>query len=157
MKDVLNAFEKELNDILVDTFRTILRVDEDALKSTGVTNLSISEMHLLESVGKSGPEGRTISDIAQELSVTLPTVTVAINKLEKKGYVQKVKSGADGRMVFVTLTRLGQKMDRVHRYFHEQMVRNISSEMEEEEKRILTMGIVKLNQFFKRKSLEMEK
>lgn len=157
MKNVLNAFERELNDILVDTFRTILRVEEDALKSTGMTDLSISEMHLLESVGKNHSEGRTISDIAQELSVTLPTVTVAINKLEKKGYVQKVKSGADGRMVFVTLTRLGQKMDRVHRYFHEQMVRNISSEMEEEEKRILTMGIVKLNQFFKRNSLEMEK
>lgn len=157
MSNVLNAFERELNEILVDTFRTILRVEEDALKETGVTDLSISEMHLLESVGKSGPEGRTISDIAQELSVTLPTVTVAINKLEKKGYVQKVKSGADARMVFVTLTRTGQKMDRVHRYFHEQMVRNISSEMDEEEKRILTMGVVKLNRFFKRKSLEMEK
>lgn len=153
---MLDSFEKELNDILVDTFRSILKVEEDTLRSTRV-NLSISELHLLEAVGKNREEGRTISDIAQELDVTLPSVTVAINKLLKKGYVQKVKSAGDGRMVLVTLTKLGRKMDNVHRHFHEQMVRKVSAGLSEEEKRVLTRGIVKLDEFFKKKSTEMEK
>lgn len=153
---MLGPFEKELNDILVDTFRSILKVEEDTLKGTRV-DLSISELHLLEAVGKNREEGRTISDIAQELGVTLPSVTVAINKLLKKGYVQKLRSCGDGRMVFVTLTRLGRKMDNAHRYFHEQMVRKVSAELTEEEKRVLTTGIVKLDAFFKKKSAEMEK
>ena len=153
---MLGPFEKELNDILVDTFRSILKVEEDTLRSTRV-NLSISELHLLEAVGKNREEGRTISDIAQELDVTLPSVTVAINKLLKKGYVRKVKSAGDGRMVFVTLTKLGHKMDNAHRYFHEQMVRKVGEGLSEEEKRVLTRGIVKLDEFFKKKSAEMEK
>ncbi len=85
---MLSAFEKELNEILVDTFRTILKVEEATLKGTGRIDLSISEMHLLETVGKYKEEGATISDIAQELGITLPSVTVAINKLARKGYVQ---------------------------------------------------------------------
>jgi hypothetical protein len=50
---VLDSFEKELNDILVDTFRSILKVEEDTLKRT-LIDLSISELHLLEAVGKNG-------------------------------------------------------------------------------------------------------
>ena len=46
--------------------------------------MSISELHLVEAVGKCGGEGRTISGIAKELDITLPSVTVAINKLMKK-------------------------------------------------------------------------
>lgn len=152
---MLGAFEKELNDLLVDTFRSILKVEEDTLKQSKV-DLSISELHLLEAVGKNQEEGRTISEIAQEMDITLPSVTVAINKLSKKGYVQKVRNSQDGRMVFVTLTKQGCKMDHVHRYFHEQMVRKVSAGLSEEEKRILALGIAKLDRFFKEKSAKME-
>ncbi len=42
------------------------------------------------------------------------------------------------------------------KYFHEQMVRNVSAELSEEEKQILTQGIVKLNRFFKQRGADME-
>lgn len=153
---MLDAFEKELNDLLVDTFRSILRVEEETLKGTRI-NLSISELHLLEAVGKDREQGRTISDIAQELDITLPSVTVGINRLLKKGYVRKVRSGEDGRMVFVVLTREGRKVDNAHRYFHTQMVRKVSAELSEDEKKVLSRGIRRLDEFFKQKSAEMEK
>ncbi|WP_411677591.1 MarR family winged helix-turn-helix transcriptional regulator [Caproicibacter sp.] len=153
---MLDSFERELNELLVDTFRSILKVEEDTLKSTRI-DLSISELHLLEAAGKNRDQGRTISELAQELDITLPSVTIAINKLLKKGYVKKVKSGDDARMVFVVLTKLGRKVDNAHRYFHRQMVRKVSSELSEEEKQILARGITKLDDFFKMKSAEMEK
>ncbi|MCI1965910.1 MAG: MarR family transcriptional regulator [Oscillospiraceae bacterium] len=153
---MLDSFEKELNDILVDTFRSILKVEEDTLKSTKI-DLSISELHLLEAAGKDREHGRTISELAQELNITLPSVTVAINKLLKKGYVKKEKSGEDARMVYVVLTRQGSKVDHAHRYFHRQMVRQVSSEFSEDEKKILAKGISKLDAFFKEKSAEMER
>jgi len=153
---MLDAFELELNELLVDTYRSVLKVEEDTLKSTKM-DLSISELHLLEAVGKDGECGRTISELAQELDITLPSVTVAINKLLKKGYVKKQKSGEDARMVYVVLTRQGKKVDRAHRYFHRQMVRQVSSELTKQEKLTLAKGISKLDTFFKMKSAEMEK
>lgn len=147
----MDAFSTELNNILVDTFRSILKVEEHILKSSGRVDLTISELHLIESVGKNNNSEKTISDIAEDLDITLPSVTIAINKLLKKGYVQKVKNDIDGRTVNVTLTRLGLKMDAAHRYFHENMVRAVSKELSDEEKSSMLKGIIKLNAFFEKK------
>ncbi len=145
---MMNEFDIELNKVLVDTFRSILKVEELSLKNKGLKDLSISEMHLLEAVGKNGDKGRTAGDIAAELNITPPSVTIAINKLEKKGYVQKNKSSEDGRMVFIALTRLGKKIDSVHRYFHEQMIRTIGKELSSAEKQIFLKGLRGINAFF---------
>ncbi len=145
----MEPFAAQLNDLLVDTFRSILKVEEQMLKDHLSLNLSISEMHLIESVGKGGETGITISDIAEDLSISLPSVTVAINKLQAKGYVEKTRGAADSRMVYVKLTRNGRRVDALHGRFHETMVRNITNDMDEEEKAALTRGIVKLNAFFK--------
>lgn len=152
----MDVFAVAFNEVLVDTYRSVLRVEEKTLKNMHNINLSISEMHLLEVVGKNKEDGVKIGGIARELGITMPSVTVAINKLMKKGYVQKVKSNGDGRMVYVNLTRLGKKMNAVHRHFHEQMVRSVVKDFSEEEKNTLLRGITKLNLFLKQKIAEME-
>ncbi|MDP4109476.1 MAG: MarR family transcriptional regulator [Bacillota bacterium] len=151
----MNQFEKELNEVLVDTFGLIIKAEELAIKKTGRINLSISEMHLVEAVGKQ-KGGRTVSAIAEDLGVTLPSVTIAINRLCKKGYVEKSKSGDDGRVVIVSLTRSGHKIDLVHKFFHRQMLNNLSCGMTPEEKSVLLKGITRLNRFFREKTAGME-
>ena len=153
----MDRFSKELNNLLVDTYRQISKIEEQAIRQTGKTDLSISELHLLETVGKDKENGCSISDIAAAQEITLPSVTVAINKLAKKGYVEKVRALHDGRIVNVKLTKLGSKMDAGHRYFHENMVRNVSKEMSEEEKEALISGIQKLNTFLGRRLAASEK
>lgn len=147
----MDTFSEELNNILVDTFRSILKVEEQLIKSTGKIDLSISELHLVESVGKNIEKGRTISDIADDLDITLPSVTVAINKLVKKGYVQKEKCLNDGRVVYVSLTDQGKRINAVHQYFHIRMVRAVTKDLSEDEKSIMLNGIIKLDNFFKNK------
>ena len=151
----MNSYAVRLNAVFVDTYRLVLKVEEKSIKNTGKINLSISEMHLIEAVGKS-EEGRSISEIASALGVTLPSVTVAINKLVKKGYVRKGKSRKDGRAVAVSLTRTGKKMHSVHRHFHEQMARRATEGFSEQEKTILIHGLEKVNTFLKQKIAEME-
>ena len=73
----MEDFSTQLNVLLVDTFNSILRMEESMLKSAGGANLSIGEMHLLEAVGKGDPEGCTISSLARERSVTLPSDSTA--------------------------------------------------------------------------------
>lgn len=147
----MDSFSSQLNAILVDTFNNILKFEEDLLKQSTNIDLSINEMHLIEHVGKNKNDGRTISDLAQSLNITLPSVTVAINKLAKKGYVKKEKSLTDGRVVYVRLTDKGLRIDKIHQYFHVKMVKDISKEMTDEEKEVLIHGMEKLNGFFKKK------
>lgn len=146
----MDEFSAHLNELFVDTFRNILKVEEKTLQNS-VMNLTINELHLIESVGKCREDGRTISSIAEDMRITLPSVTVAINKLAAKGYVEKVRGEADSRTVYVRLTKSGKKADAVHRYFHENMVRSVLREMNEEERNALMKGVMKLNAFFKGK------
>jgi len=139
-----------LNSLLVEAYNSVNKVEENALKKTGANNLSITEFHILESIGKKGDEGRIVGDIAQNLSVTMPTVTVAVTKLEKKGYVEKNKSESDGRLVYITLTKQGKRMNYAHRYFHEEMIREVCKNLSDEEVNILIQSLGKLKIFFEK-------
>jgi len=153
--------DQKLNSLLVETFRSILKVEEKSIKVMGIANLSINELHMLEAIGKqSAPgaagSGATISAIAQELGITLPSTTVMVNRLAQKGYVEKIKGQNDGRVVIVTLTRLGKKMDRAHRYFHRQMIRHIGLLLSDSEKEAFAKGVSRLDEFFRQKITELE-
>ncbi len=145
----MKPFEEQLNEVIVDTYRSILRVEENILKRSEQTELCLSEIHMLEAVGKGKDRRRTISELAEVLNITLPSVTVAINKLMKKGYVEKVRGEEDGRIVYVSLTRQGRRIDSAHRYFHESMVRSIIRDMTESEMQALYKGVMKLDAFLK--------
>jgi DNA-binding MarR family transcriptional regulator len=148
----MDDFSRELNDLLVTTFWSILKVEEQTLKKGDSANLTISELHLIESVGKADEKGRTVSDIAADLEVALPSVTVAINKLLKRGYLSKCRDENDGRVVYVTMTDLGRKMNAAHAYFHKRMVRDIAGSMTAEERAVLLLSLSKLNAFFRKKA-----
>lgn len=143
----MDARLEELNTLLEDTFSSILRVEEKNLRSAGEGNLSISEFHTLQSVGD-GEEGRSVGEIAEDLGVTVPTVTVSVNRLVKKGYVVKSKSPQDARITLIRLTDEGRRMNRLHRFFHEQMILAIRGEFDDEEMDCLMRCIHKLHAFF---------
>ena len=143
---------QELNTLFVDTFDAIMRVEEQSLRHVGGGKLSISEFHTLECIGEGEDNRRAVGEIAEALNVTVPTVTVCVNKLVKKGYVTKTRSEKDARVAIIELTREGRKMNRLHRYFHEQMLYAIGEEFSEEEMEYLLRCIRKLNAFFEEKS-----
>ncbi|MDK2937752.1 MAG: MarR family winged helix-turn-helix transcriptional regulator [Eubacteriaceae bacterium] len=147
----MDLFSSQLNEILVETFNHILQYEEDLIKHSQNIDLSIGEMHLLETVGKNNNNGKTISDLAQAHNVTLPSMTIAVNKLVRKEYVVKEKSPHDGRVVYVRLTQKGLRIDRIHQYFHRRMVDEVAKEMSAHEKEVLIHGMEKLNAFFNRK------
>ena len=89
-------------------------------------------------------DGLTISEISEKLGISLPSVTAAINKLVKKGYVEKTRSQVDGRVVHVTLTKIGHKANTAHRYFHLSMVRAITRGLTDEEQAAMLKGMQKL-------------
>ncbi len=144
----MNTQLEELNTLFTDTFNAIMQVEEKNLKRVGEGDLSIAEFHTLECIGNGEENRRTVGEIAETLGVTVPTVTVCVNKLVKKGYVTKTKSERDARIAIVELTPTGERMNRLHRFFHEQMVLSVSHEFSAEEMEYLLRCIRKLNTFF---------
>ena len=145
----VDIFEFNLNEILVDTFNSILKYEEKSLKRVLSVPVTITEAHMIEAIGRQENKETTVSEIASLLDIAMPTATVSVKKLEGKGYVKKVPCEKDGRRTIVSLTDTGRKIERVHRLFHENMVKNISSQFLDAEKEVLIKAIRTLNEFFR--------
>ncbi len=146
----MQSFQKMLNSMLMEVYHNIMRVEEEFLQNNHRINLTIREMHLIECVGMDRENGKTVSEIAEYLKLAKPSVTVAVNKLEKKGYLSKNSCQNDGRVVRVTLTREGRKIDLYHRRYHMSMIHEIENEFDEAERDCLVRVIAKLNTFFEK-------
>ena len=145
----MDNFEKSLNFVLVDTFNSILKFEESSLKKIVSVPVTITEAHMLEAVGEQEDEGATVSDVASFLGVSMPTATVALKKLENKGFINKEPCVKDGRRMIISLTEMGKKINRAHSLFHRRMVKNISNQFPETEKDVLFKAVTRLNSFFK--------
>ena len=147
----MDDFEKSLNHVLVDTFNIILKYEDFSLKKTINAPVTITEAHMIEVIGAEDNTETTVSDIASLMGISMPTATVAIKKLERKGFVSKSPCANDGRRILIALTDPGRKIERAHRLFHARMVRDISSQFHGVQKDVLFLAITKLNEYFKNK------
>ena len=141
------TFKTEFNKLLVSTFNNINKVEEKSLKKLGA-DLSIAEFHIIECVAGGNNGSRTVCEVAEAMGVSVPTVTVAVKKLEAKGFLCRSQNKQDGRSKIISLTEEGKKMNRKHEFFHEQMIFSVCDEFNEEEQGMLYRCIKKFNSFF---------
>lgn len=146
----MQDFPRLLNNTLMQIYHNILRVEEEFLQKSNKINLTIREMHLIECIGEGKGGGKTAGEIADFLKITRPSATVAIKKLEQKGYLSKSAGDSDGRVVNVTLTREGRKIFLYHMRYHSNLVSEIGGCFEEEEQECLMRAMNKLNEFFEK-------
>ncbi len=152
----MDPFNAEFNRMLVATYKSIMKVEELMLRDLSASDITISEMHMLESIASGCEAGMHIGGIAQEQGITLPSVTTAIQKLERKGYVTKQRNAFDARRVLVMLTDKGRRAEIAHRYFHREMVKACARGMDEKERQVLMAGLTKLNCFLNQKAEQSE-
>ena len=140
-------FCKKFNDNLSLSYVLFNRVEQNVFNSSKRFNLSISELSMLEVINKSPIHGKMIGDIAGELMITPSSVTIAVNRLERKGYVFRKKSETDGRQVFVNLTEKGRHADRIYKRFRKNMARDILKGMSDCEKLMLIECVDIMNDY----------
>ena len=93
---------QQVNDYLTSIFNNVLVIEEVSLRGSRFKDISIKEMHTIDVIGKF-PEA-TPSKVSKELMVTLGTVTTSLNNLERKGYIERIRSDQDRRVVYLHLT-----------------------------------------------------
>lgn len=141
---------RRMNEMLTRVYRSIIKVEEQMLHRLSGGRLTIGEMHALESIGKRRGRHVTITDIAQDLEITLPSVTAMVKRLERKGYVTRDRSSVDARRVHVALTDEGLRAEIAHRYFRRKMVRELTADLSDQEKAAILKGLEKMNSFIRR-------
>ena len=83
-----------LNDVLVNLFRDIMELEEQAIITQEYQDITNNDMHVIEAIGVGEP--KNMSTIAKLLSVTVGTLTIAMNSLVKKGYVIRERGRKKG-------------------------------------------------------------
>lgn len=141
----MSDFDSRVNELLVDIFEKIIVTEEKALQVGEFADLSISEMHTLEGIGLY--EARTMTETAEILSVTTGTLTVAIDRLVRKGYVERNRDYYDRRIVRIKLTKKGKLAFRLHHKFHTLLVDRITKPLDEHEKDILLRVLSGISSF----------
>lgn len=136
---------QQVNDYLTSIFNNVLVIEEVSLRGSRFKDISIKEMHTIDVIGKF-PEA-TPSKVSKELMVTLGTVTTSLNNLERKGYIERIRSDQDRRVVYLHLTKKGRLLHRLHKRFHKAMVEKIIDGMSPEEKEVMGRGLTNLYQF----------
>ncbi|WP_317395767.1 MarR family winged helix-turn-helix transcriptional regulator, partial [Blautia hydrogenotrophica] len=91
-----------------------------------------------------------MSSVAKSLSVTVGTLTIAMNNLVKKGYVNRARSEEDRRVVLISLSEKGEKAYYHHQKFHDDMIQAIMTDLDETQMDALTQALNKLRAFFRK-------
>ena len=134
------------HEVLVKLFNDIMNIEAKAIITPEFRDITNNDMHVIEAVGIREP--RNMSSVAKTLGITVGTLTISINGLVKKGYVHRVRSDADRRVVLVSLTEKGEKAYHHHEKFHEDMIQSLLKDLSEEETKILGSALTNLRDFF---------
>nr|WP_186805068.1 MarR family winged helix-turn-helix transcriptional regulator [Alkalibacterium kapii] len=123
-------------------------IEERTLQMSQFKDVSIKEMHTIDAIGMY--QEHTTSEVAKKLGITVGTLTVSVNNLVRKGYVKRVRSEIDRRVVQLALTKRGRLLYRVHDKFHRDMVKETINEMDEKESEVLMLGLKNLHRYLER-------
>ena len=136
-----------INDILVNLFNEILKLEEEAIITDEFKDITNNDMHIIEAVGLSGEN--TMSVVAKKLGITAGSLTTSVNSLVNKKYVTRKRSEEDRRVVFLQLTAKGKRAYEHHREYHRQMTDAVINKLDENEVPVLIKTLAGLSEFFR--------
>ena len=108
----------EFNNSIFSMIREIShKIDillQDTATETGITTLQLKMLITLYASG----DAQSIGNLGKAIGVTGGNISNICKKLEKQGFVERLRSEEDERVVNVTLTQKGRKSaDNVGQYF----------------------------------------
>lgn len=141
----MNSTSKYINDALVKVYSDILWIEERELKKSRFNDLTIKEMHAINAI--SMYSHKTASEVAKELHLTPGSLTATVDRLVKKGYVERLRGNDDRRIIRLGLTKKGRLMYRAHDAFHHKMVESFLQNMSPSEIQVVEKAIRNLEGF----------
>ncbi len=146
---------REINNILVNIFNLVEKLEEESIQGSSFENVSITEVHTLKAIGGGRP--KTMTHVANVLGISVSTLTTAIGKLVKKDLVVRSKDAVDKRIVRIALTPKGEQILSAHDEFHNEMVSESVKDLSYNEKRKLLDVLGGIDRYLMTKAAGYEK
>lgn len=111
----MSELDEILLGMLCKAYSTIACSEDKLLKSMLGDTLSTKEFRTIDTIYKCNQKGNnTASKLAHSLGITMGTLTINIDRLIEKGYVQKIKNAKDKRITHIELTDKGKSLKLKH-------------------------------------------
>ncbi len=137
-----NCAMQELVESIAALTRNIFSVEENVKTAFTFSDLSITQMNYLETIAKL--ENPSVSELAVALHLTKSTVSINLEKLIEKEYIQKVQSDKDKRVTYLYLTPKGEQVNQLHDEVHKQIAQSFTDKLTRTELDILCILFDKL-------------
>ena len=122
-------------------------------------NLTIQDGEFVAIIGRSGAGKSTLLRSVNRMhritsgtlmvnGINVSTLSIAINKLEKKGFVVRVRDEVDRRIVRISLTEKGREALARHEQFYFRVVDEALRGMDNDQKRLLVRSMDHMLNFF---------
>ena len=111
-----------LHDLEQQAWEGFLRAHDRLSRAleTGLNrvNVSLSEYSVLALLGTAGPDGKSMTALAEQRLMSSGGFTRLADRLERRGLIERKRSATDGRGFNATLTRSGRALLRKARRQH---------------------------------------
>jgi MarR family 2-MHQ and catechol resistance regulon transcriptional repressor len=134
-----NQLDLRLLRVYMKSVKSVFEVMKKDISSFG---LDMGAFHILEFLYNKGPHA--IQKIGEKFSIPSGSVTYVVDKLEKKGLIQREVSPEDRRLVLVKLTEDGQALFDDIFPKHTETIADVFSVLTDEDKHQLTEMLKKL-------------
>ncbi|MCK9625445.1 MAG: MarR family transcriptional regulator [Bacteroidales bacterium] len=121
----------ELINMVAELSNMMAQMEEKTKDKYNTTGLTLTQMHYLETIGLLNNPNMT--ELANALKLSKPTVTVSIDKLIEKGCVYKVHSDQDRRTSHLHLTEIGMGVNKTHEFSHKSIAEHFSKKLDKNE------------------------
>lgn len=122
---------EELLLVIQSISRKLRSLKEEEIKNIDLNDFSFSYFRYIEAIHKL--KNPTFLDLATELKLSKPTVTIMVNNLIEKGYVTKQKSSSDKRFYNLALTEVSKKIIQSHSKMFREFTKGIAARFTDEE------------------------
>jgi len=133
---------KNLIEIISRLSNLIGHTEETAKDQFNLLNLTITQMHYMETINML--DNPNITELALQLKLSKPTVKVAVDKLIERDYVYKIQSDEDRRSAHLHLTEKGKLINQMHDYAHKRIAESFSRKLNNEEMETLVRLLTKV-------------
>jgi DNA-binding MarR family transcriptional regulator len=118
---------EKLVELIAKFSWVIGQLEESAKEKFNFSDLTLTQMNYLETISQL--HNPNLTELSIELSLTKPTVKVAIDKLIEKDYIYRIKSDEDRRSAHLHLTEKGKVINQMHDEAHQRMVELIKNNL----------------------------
>ncbi len=133
---------KDLVEIVSMLSNMFGQTEESAKEQFQLLNLTHTQMHYLETINSL--DNPNITELAQVLRLSKPTVKVAVDKFIEKDFLYKVRSDEDRRTAHLHLTEKGKLINQMHDYYHRLIAESIIRKLNKEELATLVSLLTKV-------------